>query len=207
MTDLIRQIEDRMNAPLPGRDAHLQMAHITRRHYVEAPVDARQAAVLMALFPKANEWHIVLIERNANDRDHHGGQISFPGGKAEPGDATMLSTALREAEEEVGIGQAEVKVLGGLTELYIPVSNSQVHPFLGYLEAPPAFRLQLEEVNSVLEVPLSHFQSPEVRRETDIRINPQITLKHVPYFDLNGRVLWGATAMMLNELLQMVGSD
>ncbi len=205
MTELIDKISERVNAPLPGRPAHLQMAHITRRHYVDAPAEAKQAAVLMVLFPKQGQWHIVLIERNANDRDHHGGQISFPGGKAEPDDASMLATALREAEEEVGIGREKVTVLGGLTELYIPVSNFQVHPFLGYLEAPPQYRLQAEEVNQVLEVPLSHFQQPHIRRTTDIRIAPQITLKNVPYFDVEGRVLWGATAMMLNELMEIIG--
>ncbi len=202
--DLIRRLEERMNLPLPGRNAHLQMAHVTRRHYVEAPVGARQAAVLVVLFPKNEDWHIVFIERNANDRDHHGGQISFPGGKAEPSDDSMLTTALREAEEEVGIGRKQVKILGGLTELYIPVSNFQVHPFLGFLEAPPSYQLQVEEVNAVLEVPLSHFQLPGTRQVTDIRINPQISLKQVPYFEVEGRVLWGATAMMLNELLEIV---
>ena len=205
MTDTIRQLQQRLSEPLPGRAAQLEMAHITRRHYGETPVGAKQAAVLMALFPKDQEWHLVFIERNANDRDHHGGQISFPGGKAEPSDASMLATALREAEEEVGIGRGQVTVLGGLTELYIPVSNFQVHPFLGYLEAPPIYRLQAEEVNDVLEVPISHFRLPGTRQVTDIRVGPQITLKRVPYFDVKGRVLWGATAMMLNELLEIMG--
>jgi 8-oxo-dGTP pyrophosphatase MutT (NUDIX family) len=207
MMELIKRLEERMSHPLPGHNAHLTMAHVTRQRYVDAPVGARQAAVLVALFPKNEEWHVVFIERNANDRDHHGGQISFPGGKAEPSDLSMLATALREAEEEVGIGQEQVKVLGKLTELYIPVSNFQVHPFLGYLEASPSYRLQLEEVNEVLEVPLSHFRLPGIRKFTDIRIAPQITLKQVPYFDVQGRVLWGATAMMLNELLEIVGGD
>ena len=204
MTELIQKIERRMQAPLPGREAHLRMAHITRRLYVDAPTAARQAAVLLTLFLKNEEWHIVFIERNANDRDHHGGQISFPGGKAEPFDGTMLNTALREAEEEVGILREQVKILGNLTELYIPVSNFQVHPFLAYLDAPPTYQLQVEEVNDVLEVPLSHFQQQGTRSVTDIRINSQITLKNVPYFGLQGRVIWGATAMMLNELMEMV---
>lgn len=207
MIETIQKIERRMQAPLPGREAQLRMAHATRRQYVEAPTAARQAAVLLALFPKDGEWNIVLIERNANDRDHHGGQISFPGGKAEPYDGTMLKTALREAEEEVGIAQQEVKILGGLTDLYIPVSNFQVHPFLGYLEAAPTYRLQLEEVNAVLEAPLSHFQQQGRGQVTDIPINSQIMLKNVPYFDLHGRVLWGATAMMLNELLDLLADN
>ncbi|MCU0346149.1 MAG: CoA pyrophosphatase [Saprospiraceae bacterium] len=207
MKSLIEKIERRMKFPLPGQEAHLRMAHITRRHYVGAPPDARQAAVLLALFPKQGEWHIVLIERNANDRDQHGGQIGFPGGKAEPFDDTMLATALREATEEVGILKSQVNVLGGLTELYIPVSNFQVHPFLGYLDEQPSYQLQAEEVNAVLEAPLSHFQSASTRRVTDIKINSQLTLKNVPYFELQGRVLWGATAMMLSELLEILQGD
>lgn len=203
MIDLIKKLEARLKAPLPGSEAHLRMAHITRRLYMGAPLDAKQAAVLIALFPKNEEWHIVFIQRNANDRDHHGGQISFPGGKAEPSDGSMLNTALREAEEEVGIASQEVNVIGKLTELYIPVSNFQVHPFLGYLEGPASYKLQEEEVSGVLEVPLSHFQQSAVRKVTDIRINPHLTLKNVPYFDVDGQVLWGATAMMLNELMEL----
>lgn len=201
MTELIEKLALRLQGPLPGRVAQLQMAHVTRQRYVDAPTNARRAAVLMALFPKHGEWNIILIERPANDRDQHSGQLSFPGGKVEPQDPSLLHTALREAEEEVGIAQQQVKILGGLTELYIPVSNFQVYPFLGYLETASAYRVQAGEVSQVLEIPLSHFQRPEIRATTDIRVNQHITLKHVPYFQLQQHVLWGATAMMLNELL------
>lgn len=207
MVEIIQKIAHRIQGPLPGREAQLRMAHITRRHYVDTPEGARQASVLLTLFVKNNEWHIVFIERNANDRDQHGGQISFPGGKSEPTDPSRLATALRETEEEVGIPQRDVKVLGGLTDLYIPVSNFQVHPFLGYLDAPPVYQLQLEEVSDVLEMPLSHFQNHGVRQMTDIRIAPQLTLRNVPFFDVQGRVLWGATAMILNELLELLADD
>lgn len=180
------------------------MAHVTRRLYVDAPREARQAAVMANLFIKNDEWHVVMIERNPNDNDRHGGQISFPGGKHEPSDATMLDTALREAEEEVGIPKKAIQVLGSLTELYIPVSNFQVHPFVGYLDLPPEYIIQAAEVQSILEVPLSIFQNESFRKLTDIRISPTLTLKNVPFYDVGGKILWGATAMIMSELVEIM---
>ena len=202
--NFIHELERKLQLPLPGRDAQLKMAHITRRLYVEAPKEARQAAVLATLFQKNEDWHVVLIERNASDRDHHGGQISFPGGKYEPSDETMLHTALRETEEEIGISKKDVKILGGLTDLYIPVSNFQVHPFVGYLDYQPVYRLQEEEVSAVLEAPLTVFHQNNIRKTTDIRISRQLTLRNVPYFDVEGKILWGATAMMMSELVELL---
>ena len=207
MDPFIQNLKEKLTQPLPGRNAQLKMAHVTRRQYVIAPDNARQAAVMATLFPKNEEWHVVLIERNANDRDHHGGQISFPGGKVEPADTSLLHTALRETEEEVGIAQQKVNVLGGLSELYIPVSNFQVHPFIGFLDHQPAYTIQEEEVHQVIEVPLSHFQNPATLQIKDVRINKHLSLKNVPYFDVKGKVLWGATAMMMSELMAVIGSE
>lgn len=204
MHDFIDDLRLKLQQPLPGRVAHLKMTPASRRQYVDAPPTVRQAAVMATLFPKNDEWHIVFIQRNPHDKDHHGGQISFPGGKAEPSDATMLDTALRETEEEVGILRSEVKVLGGLSELYIPVSNFQVHPFVGYLERQPSYRLQLEEVSGVLEVPLAHLRNEAALRTTDIPVNKVLTMKNVPYYDLDGKILWGATAMMVSELVEVM---
>jgi 8-oxo-dGTP pyrophosphatase MutT (NUDIX family) len=202
--NFIQHLERKLGQPLPGREAQLKMAHVTRRLYVEAPSDARQAAVMAALFIKQGEWHVVMIERNPNDKDTHGGQISFPGGKYEAGDASMLDTALREAEEEVGIPRQAIQVLGALSELYIPVSNFQVHPFVGYLDVPPAYVLQASEVQSVLEVPLAIFHDEMLRKVADIRVSPSLTLKNVPFYDVGGKILWGATAMIMSELAAVV---
>lgn len=205
MTDsFIQKIQTRLAAPLPGIPAQLKMAHVTRSKYVAPPPHARQAGVMATLFPKNNEWHVVLIQRNPNDRDQHGGQISFPGGKAEPEDGTMLKTALRETEEEVGIAQDKVKVLGSLSQLYIPVSNFQVHPFVGYLDHQPDYIIQEAEVSKVIETPLSHFHDPATKNITDIRINQHLSLKNVPYYDVEGKILWGATAMMMSELITLI---
>ncbi len=204
MTDFINKLQQNLQVPLPGHEAQLKMAPTSRRLYVGAPGDARQAGVLATLFPKDGAWHVVLIERNANDRDRHGGQISFPGGKAEPGDGTMLQTALRETEEEVGISQKEIKVLGKLSELYIPVSNFQVHPYVGFLDSQPIYSIQEEEVSRVIEVPLTHFQNGVAKRVADIRVNKHLSLKNVPYYEVEGKMLWGATAMMISEMVEVL---
>ncbi|HFA51069.1 MAG TPA: CoA pyrophosphatase [Bacteroidetes bacterium] len=206
MSDFIHKLQQKLQAPLPGRTAQLKMAPTSRRKYMAAPANARQAGVMATLFPKNKEWHVVLIERNPNDRDTHGGQISFPGGKAEPHDGTMLKTALRETEEEVGILQKEIKVLGKLSEVYIPVSNFNVYPFVGYLDFQPIYNIQEAEVYRVLEVPISHLKNEAAKqRTTDIPINKLLTLKNIPFYEVENKTLWGATAMMLSELLELTG--
>ena len=206
MLDFIDDLKIKLQQPLPGQSAQLKMAPVSRRRYVTAPEGVRRAGVMATLFPKNKEWNIVFIERNKNDRDSHGGQISFPGGKAEPGDGTMLKTALRETEEEVGISQNKIKVLGSLSEVYIPVSNFNVYPYVGFLESQPIYSIQEEEVFQVLEIPVSHFQKEATKRIKDISINKYLTLKNVPYYDVDDKVLWGATAMMMSELMEVIGN-
>jgi 8-oxo-dGTP pyrophosphatase MutT (NUDIX family) len=200
----IQHLAERLQAPLPGPEAQFRMAHVARRHAATPPPNARQAGVLALFYPKALDWHIVLIEREQNNpNDRHGGQISFPGGKHETGDATLMHTALREAEEEVGAPAEQVQVLGALTPLYIPVSNFQVNPFVGFLSDMPTFRLQTEEVRSILEVDFHTLRAPHTRQSTTIRIASNMALSNVPYFNVQGKVVWGATAMILNELLEL----
>ncbi|MEK7253735.1 MAG: CoA pyrophosphatase [Bacteroidota bacterium] len=204
MLNFIHHLREKLQLPLPGLQAQLKMAHTIRHFHRETPAEARPAGVLAVLFPKNEEWHVIFIERPKNDNDRHGGQISFPGGKYELEDASMLDTALRETEEEIGVPRSQVQVLGSLTSLYIPVSNFHVHPFVGYLENPPNYVLQEEEVGGVVEVPMSYFKNPDIRREKNMRVSQLLTLNNVPYFEVKGRVLWGATAMMMSELLEVM---
>ncbi|MEL6636916.1 MAG: CoA pyrophosphatase [Bacteroidota bacterium] len=206
MEKLIPQLVERLRAPLPGPAAQYRMAHAVRGKYQLSADDARVACVLIALYPKAAEWHLVLIQRVAsNPHDRHGGQISFPGGRYEPSDGSLANGALREAQEEVGIQPDDVEVLGRLTELFIPVSNFMVHPFIGTLDYTPDFVPQPSEVQEIIEVPLSLLRDPASRQRTEIALSERLTLQNVPYFNVEGRVVWGATAMMLNEFLEVLG--
>ncbi len=196
--------------PLPGQTAQYQMASMHRLQQLELPTvppsDVKMAAVLILLFTQAETWHLTLIQRTVNPQDRHSGQISFPGGRYESKDKTLANAALREAHEELGVRPERVCLLGRLTELYVPVSNFVVHPFVGVLQdgQAPSFTPQPGEVATILVPPLKIFLDENTRKMTDMTISEAITLKNVPYFEVEGRVLWGATAMILNELLEVV---
>jgi 8-oxo-dGTP pyrophosphatase MutT (NUDIX family) len=184
------------------------MAHAVRRYTGAVPPQARKAGVLILFFPKNNHWHLVLIEReSSNPNDRHRGQISFPGGQYDPTDADLRQTALREAWEEVQAPIEHIEVLGPLTELFIPVSNFLVHPYVGWTPHTPAFSPQVSEVKTILEVPYAHFQNPDNLGRIDIEVGQGLRLPQAPYFDVQGRILWGATAMILGELLALTNPD
>ena len=203
---IFHKLQERMQRPLPGKEAQFRMAHLARRGDFPVPESARNAGVLAMFYPGAGgSWKLALIERvSHHPGDRHGGQISFPGGKFEDGDGTLLRTALRETQEEIGVDTAAVEVLGPLTELYIPVSNFLVHPFVGILPYTPTFSPQWDEVQSVVEVSLDQLLLPSARQVTDLQLSPNILLRDVPYFNVEGKVVWGATAMMLSELLDII---
>ena len=197
------------HVPLPGLEAQLKMAPPTRREMLDdryrLPENPRVAAVMCLLFWKNKEWHVVLIERTSdNPADRHAGQISFPGGKFEETDLHFEKTALRETEEEIGILAEKVTVLGRLTELFIPVSGFLVHPFVGFLPENMDWRPQPTEVKTILEVPIFHLQKPENRLVRDLSVGPGLVYKNIPIFEIEGRTVWGATAMILSEFLTVV---
>ncbi|MEL6659260.1 MAG: CoA pyrophosphatase [Bacteroidota bacterium] len=206
MTDnLIENLEQRLSLPLPGQSAQYEMAHAVRQNTQAPPADAREAGVLALLFPKQKEWHLTLILRqNNNPNDRHGGQVSFPGGKRDEEDIDLRATAVREAEEEVGIDRRTIQLLGALSELYIPVSNFKVQPYVGFLDFTPTFVPQPTEVKAILEVPFQRFLEEENRRVKDLELYPQLTLRDVPYFDVVDQTVWGATAMMISELVAVL---
>lgn len=205
---LIEQLQQKLlREPLPGQAAHYRMAHAVRKvEPVPESGTTRDAAVLITLFEKnPGDWHLIFIRRtSSHPQDKHAGQMGFPGGKKEPTDPDLMYTALRESEEEIALDLSGIDVLGPLTPLYITVSKFLVHPYLAYSWKTPVLTRQEAEVEEILEIPLHYFLDPDVRKETRINLTNGIILNHVPSFQVNGQVIWGATAMILNELLDII---
>lgn len=187
--------------PLPALSAHAKVVPEERRRALYAgniPDKARQAAVLIYLFPIEAVMHTVFIRRNEYP-GVHSGQIAFPGGKVETEDVSLWHTALREAQEEVGIIPEHVSLIKPITSVYIPPSNFQVFPFLAYGHERPDFVLQVEEVSEILEFPLSHLL--EDANVTTMRLATSYSKSiEVPAFQIENQIIWGATAMMVSEL-------
>jgi 8-oxo-dGTP pyrophosphatase MutT (NUDIX family) len=206
----IPKLKERLLAPLPGIEAQLKMMNTGLRKndpemYKKGAESAKKACVLLLLFQKEGAWHTVLMERPETPYPHSK-QISFPGGGLEDSDATLAAGALRETEEEFGIPRENISVVGHLSELYIPVSGYLVYPFVGYLKEAPSYTPDPKEVAEIIEVKVADLINPSLRKLTNIETPNGLKLKEVPYFDLEGKVVWGATAMMLNEFSEIVGA-
>jgi 8-oxo-dGTP pyrophosphatase MutT (NUDIX family) len=200
----LERIRQRLTAgELPGYAAQEPLGHSLRQSVSEAPASARPASVLALFYPVGGEIHLLFIQRTSPPGDRHGGQISFPGGSADPSDRDAAHTALREAEEEVGVLPERIELIGELTPLYIPVSNFLVNPFVGFTASRPEFILQESEVARVLELPLSGFYRKEVIAYRDKRLYNGVVLKEVPHWEVAGESVWGATAMMVGELVAL----
>lgn len=197
------KLRQALHGPLPGPTAHLTLAPRPRFgwHPGEVPPSARAAAGLVLLYPHYDEPHLLLTVR-AGKLALHAGQVSLPGGGLEP-DESVEEAALREAAEEVGVAPGEVRVLGSLSVLYIPGSDFALHPIVGVAQTRPAFRAAAAEVGRMLEVPVSHLANGAgPRRGYRWRGRERFS---VPYFEAGGERVWGATAMILAELLSVIG--
>lgn len=166
---------------------------------------ARQSSVLILLFPdKSGNVSTAFIKRGEYE-GVHSGQIAFPGGKFEVTDANLTETALREAEEEVGIKKDQVEIIGSLSDLFVPPSNFIIRPFIAQAAEIPGFTANIHEVAEIFTVPLRFFTESNARGEYSI---PYLngTFVTVPGFRYEKHLIWGATAMILNELIQLVTS-
>lgn len=193
MDSTITFLEKRLKDPLPGISSHKRFMHPGRS--MDIPADLRSSAVLILLYPHENEIYFPLILRPKYD-GKHGGQMALPGGKTEPSDENVIRTALREAQEEIGIRAMDVQILGQLTEVYIPISNYVVYPVIGYMDYTPQFYPDAREVDKIYTPKLTDLKGETVHRAITIG-NQEVD---VPGFEIQDTWVWGATALMLGEL-------
>jgi 8-oxo-dGTP pyrophosphatase MutT (NUDIX family) len=197
----IDRVRTAMQGPLPGPQAQVTMAPRPRLFTPPNGVEPRQAGVLLLLYPFRDALYLVLTVRTSS-LNHHSGQISLPGGGWEEGDASFQETALREAQEEIGIVPDGLELLGSLTSLYIAPSNNFIHPFVAYAARRPTFHPDPGEVAELLEVSLHLMMDPATRREEEWIWHGAPL--HVPFYAVGEHKVWGATAIVLAEFLALL---
>jgi 8-oxo-dGTP pyrophosphatase MutT (NUDIX family) len=207
----IDDVRQALAAPLPGVNGQRKMAPQPRAGEIDRwakPDDCREAGVLLLLYPhtsngRAAELHLALTRRTEYP-GVHSGQISLPGGRRE-GRESRRAAALREAMEEVGVRPDRLELIGQLSPLYTPPSNFCIYPYVAFSNNRPDFQLEPQEVAELLEAPLSLLMSPAIRRE-EIWHFEKYGPRRVPFFDIDGHKVWGATAMILGEFLALLNT-
>lgn len=198
----IENLKEELKKPLPGLKAQQQMVPLSRRGGLSVkPNNPKKGGVLLLLYKKNDELMVVFIQRT-HDGGVHSGQISFPGGKFENADNDLVQTALRETKEEIGIDTLNVEIAGTLTELFIPVSDYMVYPAVGYYKGLPKFKNNPVEVESLIEVPLQQLLNKETIQTGTVYAKDKKF--EVPVFKVGTHQIWGATAMILSEFIQVV---
>jgi len=208
MQQFVNELQRDLLAPLPGRAAQYQMAPRPRSGdlpYDQTPEDARRSGVLILFYPEESEQgqeeiYLPLILRPTYD-GVHSGQVGFPGGGREEVDADLIATALRETHEEIGVESTAVQVLGQLSPLYIFASNHLVYPTVAWMDHKPIFRPDPYEVAMVIELPLCELLNPANLRSERWQLRDRAA--EVPFYYIKQQTIWGATAMMLSELLTL----
>jgi 8-oxo-dGTP pyrophosphatase MutT (NUDIX family) len=195
----IGQLEAALQKSLPGPSAQYRMAPELRLENRQGQY--QNAAVMILIYLRGASWHTVLMKRPEYD-GAHSSQISLPGGKFESGDADLDTTALREIREETGIDDQRIRILGHLSRLHIPVSGIEVLPVVGCYPEEPAFHPDPAEVAYLIEAPIEDLLDPV---NTRIKFRSfMCKLVKVPYFQIGEEHVWGATAMILSEFLEVV---
>ena len=201
LASLSQFFEDRLKREMPGESAHDQMKPMLQNGSgirFNHKKKAKEGGVLILLYEEDGIVKFPLIERPKYD-GIHSGQLSLPGGKWENTDNSLIETALRETEEEIGIERNEVRVLGSLSQFFVGASNYDILPVIGALTRKPKFKPDAREVQEIVTPNLQHLLNDGKRKVRDINVENGFVLTS-PYFDLENKVVWGATAMILSEL-------
>ena len=204
-SDFINQIEELQNRPLGGLTSQFKLAPKLRTQFSQELIDSknpRKAAVLALFYPDDNNQTRFLLTERASYNGTHSAQVSFPGGKIEKNDKNLQETALRETFEEVGIASNTIRVIRQLSDSYIPPSNFLVTPFLGLLSEKPKFTPN-NEVANLIEVLTSDLLNDDNLTSKEMETSYMKNID-VPCFKLNDYIVWGATAMMLSEIKDLL---
>ncbi|MCF6365403.1 MAG: CoA pyrophosphatase [Bacteroidales bacterium] len=201
LEEYTNKLIDELNNNLPGYTSQIKMIPEGRPHKFDKTntKNIKKSAVLILLFSEKDEIYISFIKR-VSDGSKHSGQIALPGGKFEKEDKSLIKTAIRETEEEIGVNSNDVKILGKLTSLFIPVSNYDVQPVVGYINYKPEFKRNVDEVDEIYSVKLKELINAYTVCKTFEVQKEKIT---APFYILNGIEIWGATAMILSEFLDI----
>jgi 8-oxo-dGTP pyrophosphatase MutT (NUDIX family) len=204
--DFLKYVPKLIDVTLPASEAHYKMAPLERigsmKNLNVSSITPKYAAVMMLFYPKKGRTHLVLIVRNSYE-GVHSDQIAFPGGKYEDNDENFQNTALRETHEEIGIHPENIEIVMPFTNLYIQPSNFMVYPFLGICKNEIVFVPDGNEVANIIELPLNDFLNDDLIVTTKISTSYAENIE-VPAFSINNYIVWGATAMMMNELKEVL---
>lgn len=205
---LKNKLSNALNEGLPGITAHQELYSYARpsaETVKKLNLNPKLSAVLILLYPHNDTFYFPLIQRPHYD-GVHSRQIALPGGRLEKTDVDLAQTALRESQEEIGIMASEVTLLGSLSDIYIPPSNFLVKPFIGTIDYVPEFTPEPQEVDQIITMDLNQLAKKKItHKEIYIRNDDHKT--QVACFIQEDHVIWGATAMILNELRHIISTD
>lgn len=206
MENLISSLIVILQGKKPGAVAQLLMAPKFRKEELldrDPNLVSKKSAVLILFNPFATELSIIITKRSSQLKVHRG-QVSLPGGKMDAEDKNANATALRETWEEVGIPSNYIEVMGHLSNLYIPPTNFDVVPVVGVLTKKPQYNISPNEVEEVVEIPVSHLLDSSNIKEKVFFTSSSGQDRKAPYYDVMGLEIWGATAMILSELIELI---
>ena len=202
--ELKKYLEARLSQELPGDNAHQQMMAqpIGQRFKMQYDKPPKKGAVMIALYPDEGKIYFPLMQRPSY-QGIHGGQVSLPGGKMEDSDDNLIETAIRETFEEIGVKISDNQVIGSLSDLNVTASNFIVKPVVSILDRKPKFIKDPREVEHIFKAEVQHLIHPKTLQEKELTVAQEIKLK-APFFDIEEKVVWGATAMILSEFVEIL---
>jgi 8-oxo-dGTP pyrophosphatase MutT (NUDIX family) len=197
----LERLKLKFTMPLPGKISHSKMMP-DGRLLIETSANRKNAAVVILIFQSSESIDEIVLIKRTEYEGHHSGQISFPGGKEDPDDESFLKTAIRECYEEIGVKLTVNELIGALTPLFVIVSEFLIYPYVFYLPSEPSFNIDKSEVNYIIRFPFNKLTEPSLRKEK--MMNLFGTEIMIPYYDIQMETVWGATAMILSEFIDLI---